>query len=59
VTGARILRRVALYAGLTLAAITFIYPFLWMASATFKPPLEIGSLALIPSHPTLDNYRTM
>jgi multiple sugar transport system permease protein len=53
------LKRVALYAGLTLAAITFIYPFLWMASATFKPPLEIGSLALIPSHPTLDNYRTM
>jgi multiple sugar transport system permease protein len=55
----RALKRVALYAGLTLAAITFIYPFLWMASATFKPPLEIGSLALIPSHPTLDNYRTM
>ena len=55
----RSLKRVALYAGLTLAAVTFIYPFLWMASATFKPPLEIGSLALIPSHPTLDNYRTM
>ncbi|HEY3746025.1 MAG TPA: carbohydrate ABC transporter permease, partial [Gemmatimonadaceae bacterium] len=53
------LRRIVLYGGLTLAAITFIYPFLWMASATFKPPLEIGSLALIPSHPTLDNYRTM
>lgn len=52
-------RRIVLYGGLTLAAITFIYPFLWMASATFKPPLEIGSLALIPSHPTLDNYRTM
>jgi len=38
------LRRVALYAGLTLAALTFIYPFLWMTSATFKPPLEVGSL---------------
>jgi multiple sugar transport system permease protein len=55
----RAVRRIVLYGGLTLAAITFIYPFLWMASATFKPPLEIGSLALIPSHPTLDNYRTM
>ena len=53
------LRRVALYAGLTLAALTFIYPFLWMTSATFKPPLEVGSLSLIPHHPTLDNYRTM
>jgi multiple sugar transport system permease protein len=55
----KILRRVALYGALTLAAITFIYPFLWMASATFKPPLEVGSLSLIPDHPTLDNYRTM
>jgi multiple sugar transport system permease protein len=52
-------RRVALYAGLTLAALTFIYPFLWMTSATFKPPLEIGSLSLIPHNPTFDNYRTM
>jgi multiple sugar transport system permease protein len=55
----KVVRRVALYAGLTLAALTFIYPFLWMASATFKPALEIGSLSLIPNNPTLDNYRTM
>ena len=53
------LRRIALYAGLTIAAVTFIYPFLWMASATFKPPIEVGSLSLIPDHFTLDNYRTM
>jgi multiple sugar transport system permease protein len=52
-------RRVALYAGLTLAALTFIYPFLWMASGTFTPRSEFGSLSLIPIHPTLDNYRTM
>jgi multiple sugar transport system permease protein len=55
----KVIRRVALYAGLTLAALTFIYPFLWMASATFKPALEIGSLSLIPDNPTFDNYRTM
>jgi len=55
----KVIRRVALYAGLTLAALTFIYPFLWMASATFKPALEIGSLSLIPHDPTFDNYRTM
>ena len=53
------LRRVGLYAGLTLAAVTFIYPFLWMAATTLKPPFEVGTLALIPEHPTLDNYRTM
>jgi multiple sugar transport system permease protein len=54
-----ILKRIALYTGLTLAALTFIYPFLWMASVTFKPPSEIGTLSLIPHHITLDNYRTM
>jgi multiple sugar transport system permease protein len=53
------LRRVGLYAGLTLAAVTFIYPFLWMAATTLKPPFEVGTLALVPEHPTLDNYRTM
>jgi multiple sugar transport system permease protein len=30
-----------------------------MASSTFKPLTEVGTLALIPDHPTLDNYRTM
>jgi multiple sugar transport system permease protein len=53
------LARIALYVGLGIAALTFIYPFLWMASSTFKPPIEVGTLALIPRHPTLDNYRTM
>jgi len=45
--------------GLGLAALTFIYPFLWMASSTFKPRGEFGTLALIPDQFTLDNYRTM
>src|SRR5678815_3044295 len=55
----KILKRVALYVVLALAALSFIYPFLWMASATFKPLTEIGSLSLIPDHATLDNYKTM
>jgi multiple sugar transport system permease protein len=55
----KLLRRVGLYAGLGLAALTFIYPFLWMASSTFKPLTEVGTLALIPDHFTLDNYRTI
>ena len=53
------LGRGMLYAALALAAITFIYPFLWMASTTFKPLAEVGTLSLIPEHPTLENYRTM
>jgi multiple sugar transport system permease protein len=53
------LKRFALYAVLTIAALTFIYPFIWMASATFKPLTEIGTLSLFPDNATLDNYRTM
>jgi multiple sugar transport system permease protein len=51
--------RIALYAVLAAAALTFIYPFLWMASSTFKSLSEIGTLSLIPDDPTLNNYRTM
>jgi multiple sugar transport system permease protein len=53
------LKRIALYGVLGLAALSFIYPFLWMASATLKPLTEIGTLSLLPEHATLDNYRTM
>lgn len=54
-----VLRRTLLYATLAVAALTFIYPFLWMASTTLKPPFEVGTLSLIPRDITLDNYRTM
>lgn len=53
------LRRIPLYAVLGVAALTFIYPFLWMASTTLKPPFEVGTLSLIPRDFTLDNYRAM
>lgn len=52
-------RRVALYAALALAALTFIYPFLWMAATTLKPPSEVGTLNLIPEQITFANYRVM
>ena len=53
------LRRAALYAVLAVASLTFIYPFLWMASTTLKPPFDVGTLSLIPRDVTLDNYRAM
>lgn len=55
----KLIARALLYAGLTLAALTFLYPFLWMAASTVKPPLEVGTLTLVPEHATFDNYRTM
>lgn len=56
---ARPLGRAALYAVLALAALTFLYPFLWMAATTFKPAVEVGTLGLLPQSPTLENYRLM
>ena len=55
----KVFARVALYVGLGLAALTFLYPFLWMASSSFKSPIEVGTIALVPVHATFDNYRTM
>lgn len=54
-----VLRRVLLYTGLGVAALTFIYPFLWMASTTVKPLAEIGTLSLIPDRVTFEHYRVM
>ena len=51
--------RIALYVGLALAALTFVYPFLWMAATTLKPPAEVGALQLLPERATLENYRIM
>lgn len=48
-----------MYVALTVAALTFIYPFLWMISAAISPEHEIGNMTLFPRHPTLDNFRIM
>ena len=53
------MRRAMMYVALAIAGLTFIYPFLWMAATTFKPAAEVGTLALVPDHPTLENYRVM
>ena len=57
--GPTALRRTGLYVALGLAALTFLYPFLWMAATTFRPPAEVGALGLIPERATFENYRTM
>ncbi|MDR2045150.1 MAG: carbohydrate ABC transporter permease [Clostridium sp.] len=50
--------KIALYAILMIAAVTTIYPFLWMVSASFKPLKEIvgGNLSLLSPNMSLDNY---
>ncbi len=44
------------YIFLAIAAVVFIYPFLWMLSATLRPENEIGALNLLPSRWTLTSY---
>ncbi|HNY68204.1 MAG TPA: carbohydrate ABC transporter permease, partial [Bacillota bacterium] len=55
----RNLTRALGYILLTVAALTFIYPFLWMASASLKPENEIGTLALISKNFSVRGYRAV
>jgi ABC-type glycerol-3-phosphate transport system permease component len=52
----RIFRNILIYTVLTVAALSFIYPFFWMVVASFSPEKDISSLVLFPSQLTLENY---
>src|SRR5690606_39066761 len=52
-------RRLLFYSLLTLAALTFLLPFLYMASTALKGPREIFDLNLIPRQRTLDNFKAV
>jgi multiple sugar transport system permease protein len=51
------MKRFLLYLVLTVGALLFLYPFVWMLSATLKPEIEIAGFNLLSSHLTLENYR--
>jgi multiple sugar transport system permease protein len=51
--------KILMYAVLLIAAISFIYPFIWMIGASLAPMNEIGTMNLFPSHPTFSNFKTM
>ncbi|HWT02810.1 MAG TPA: carbohydrate ABC transporter permease [Pyrinomonadaceae bacterium] len=51
------MKRLLLYLMLTAGALLFLYPFVWMLAATFKPETEIAGFNLIPQQPTLESYR--
>lgn len=50
------MKRVLFYIVLTVGALTFIYPFLWMALATLKPEADIARLALFSPNFSLVSY---
>jgi multiple sugar transport system permease protein len=53
------MKRLVFYIVLLFAALSFIYPFIWMISASLAPESEIGSLVLFPNTFTLDSYTQM
>ena len=48
-----------MYVALTVASLTFIYPFIWMIGASLAPLNEVGTMILWPSHPGLGNFVKM
>ncbi|MEO5673519.1 MAG: carbohydrate ABC transporter permease [Chitinophagales bacterium] len=50
---------ILMYAALLIAALSFIYPFIWMIGAALASRDEVGDMNLWPSHPTLGNFKTM
>lgn len=49
-------KKVLAYLSLTVGAVIFAYPFVWMLAASFKPEMEISELALVPSQWTTASY---
>lgn len=54
-----IFRKIILYGALTVAALSFIYPFVWMLGASLSPEKEIGHMNLWPAKTTLGNFKAM
>lgn len=52
-------RQLLFYALLIVGALTFLLPFLYMISTSFKGPRELFDLNLIPREPTLDHFRAV
>jgi len=51
--------KLMLYAALLVAALSFIYPFIWMLGAAFSPENEIAKMTIWPAHPGWGNFRSM
>jgi len=50
------MKKFIFYAILIFWTILFLYPFLWMLSATLRPEAEIGGFGIIPSSISLTSY---
>ncbi len=53
------MKKILFYTMLLFWTVIFIYPFLWMISATLRPENEIGGFGIIPSSISLGSYITV
>ncbi len=53
------MKKLILYISLTTGAILFLYPFIWMVSASLAPESEIGNLIFLPSQISFGSYFQM
>ena len=52
-------KKIITYILLTVASLTFLYPFYWMISASLLPENLIGDFGMIPKELTFSNYMAM
>ncbi len=53
------MKKAIFYLLLVFGALMFLYPFLWMITATLVPESDISSFSIIPSTITLNSYTQM
>jgi multiple sugar transport system permease protein len=50
------LKKAFIYFILLIGSVVFVYPFIWMLSASLSPESAISNLVLLPTAPSLNNY---
>jgi ABC-type glycerol-3-phosphate transport system permease component len=53
------IKRLLMYVALVIAALTFIYPFIWMIGASLASVQEARNMTIFPDNPVLDNFRSL
>ncbi len=51
------IKKLLFYTFLLCGALLFMYPFLWMLSASLAPEMELGNLTFLPSKITTESYQ--
>jgi multiple sugar transport system permease protein len=53
------MKKILFYILLVVGALIFLYPFIWMITASLTPENQIGNLTFIPTHLTFSSYIQM